>query len=69
MYMGDDIPDLPALRKVGLPAAPYDAVAEVKETAIYISRFTGGYGCARDIIEQTLKAHGQWLKDEHAFGW
>lgn len=69
IYMGDDIPDLPALRYVGLPCAPQDAVWEVKETSRYISRFSGGYGCVRDIIEQTLKAQELWLNDKDAFGW
>lgn len=68
-FMGDDIPDLPCLRNVGLPTAPYDAVWEVKETALYISKFTGGYGCARDILEQTMKAQDKWMSDADAFGW
>lgn len=67
--MGDDIPDLKCLRHVGLPCAPYDACWEAKETASYISKFTGGYGCVRDLIEQTMKAQGVWMKDEEAFGW
>ena len=29
----------------------------------------GGYGCARDVIEQVLRARGDWMKDEKAFGW
>lgn len=68
-YMGDDIPDLPPLRHAGLPVAPRDAATEVLETALYISPFTGGYGCARDLIEQTMKANGQWLNEDKAFGW
>jgi len=68
-YMGDDIPDIPALRHVGLPTAPYDAATEVRQTASYVSKFTGGYGCARDLIEQTLKANDKWLGDERAFRW
>lgn len=68
-YMGDDIPDLPPMRHVGLSAAPYDAAYEVLQTATFVSKRTGGYGCARDLIEQTLKSKGEWLKDEHAFGW
>lgn len=68
-FMGDDIPDLPCLRNVGLPAAPFDAVWEVKETAVYISKFSGGYGCVRDILEQTMKAQDNWLSDDVAFGW
>lgn len=68
-FMGDDIPDLPCLRHVGLPCAPFDACWECKETARYVSKFTGGHGCARDLIEQTMKAQGLWLSDAEAFGW
>ncbi len=69
VYMGDDIPDLPCMRYVGLPCAPYDACWEAKETAIYISKFSGGYGCGRDILEQVMKAQDTWLNDSEAFGW
>lgn len=69
VFMGDDIPDLPPMRHVGLPCAPYDACWECKETATYVSRFTGGYGCGRDILEQTMKAQDNWLDDDNAFGW
>lgn len=68
-YMGDDIPDLQAMRHVGLSCTPNDGCTECRMTARYISRFGGGYGCARDVIEQTLKANGQWLADDKAFGW
>jgi 3-deoxy-D-manno-octulosonate 8-phosphate phosphatase (KDO 8-P phosphatase) len=69
MYMGDDIPDLEIMRRVGCPVCPADACAEVRETSIYISQHRGGYGCGRDVIEQTLRAQGHWLSNEKAFGW
>lgn len=69
LFMGDDIPDLPVLRAAGLPCAPRDAAAEALATAAYVSRFDGGYGCVRDVVEQTLKAHGVWMSDQKAFGW
>ena len=69
MYMGDDIPDLEIMRRVGCPVCPKDACPEIKEVSLYISEHNGGYGCGRDVIEQTLKAQGHWLKDERAFGW
>lgn len=69
MYMGDDIPDLRPMRYVGLPTAPWDAASEVRKTAIYVSQLTGGHGCVRDVVEQVLKAHGQWLHPDKAFGW
>lgn len=68
-FMGDDVPDLTCLRFVGLSCAPFDASNDVLLTASYISKFSGGYGCGRDLIEQVLRAQGLWLKDEKAFGW
>jgi 3-deoxy-D-manno-octulosonate 8-phosphate phosphatase (KDO 8-P phosphatase) len=58
--MGDDIPDEPAMRLVGLPTCPQDAVAEIKEIAKYVSNKKGGKGCVRDVIEQVLKVQGKW---------
>lgn len=69
VFMGDDIPDLPCLRHIGLPCAPFDACWEVKKTARFISKFTGGYGCGRDILDQVMKAQDKWLNDAEAFGW
>jgi 3-deoxy-D-manno-octulosonate 8-phosphate phosphatase (KDO 8-P phosphatase) len=69
MFMGDDIPDLEVMRRVGCPVCPKDACHEVREVSIYVSDRNGGEGCGRDVIEQTLRAQGKWLKDEHAFGW
>lgn len=69
MYMGDDIPDLEVMRIVGCPVCPQDACDEVRKASKYISPLTGGNGCARDVIEQVLKAQGKWLADERAFGW
>lgn len=68
MYCGDDMPDYAVMSRVGLPVAPADAAAEIKQIARYISPFRGGEGVARDVIEQTLKVHGLWADDE-AFGW
>lgn len=69
MYMGDDIPDLEVMRRVGCPVCPQDACTEVQEASIYVSHRKGGYGCGRDVIEQTLRAQGKWMMDEKAFGW
>ncbi|MDE5782826.1 MAG: HAD hydrolase-like protein [Prevotella sp.] len=69
MYMGDDIPDLEVMRRVGCPVCPHDAAWEIQEASIYVSRRTGGNGCGRDVIEQVLRAQGKWVMDEKAFGW
>ncbi|MDP4271153.1 MAG: HAD-IIIA family hydrolase [Bacteroidota bacterium] len=68
LYMGDDIPDYPVMRLVGLPCCPSDAAPEIKAVSKYISQIKGGNGCGRDVIEQVLKAQGKWMSDE-AFGW
>lgn len=69
MFMGDDIPDLEVMRRVGCPVCPADACPEIKSVSLYVSQLKGGYGCGRDVIEQTLKAQDKWLSDERAFGW
>jgi 3-deoxy-D-manno-octulosonate 8-phosphate phosphatase (KDO 8-P phosphatase) len=69
MFVGDDIPDLEVMRRAGCAVCPKDACTEVKEVCCYISQYDGGYGCGRDVIEQTLRAQGKWLKDGKAFGW
>lgn len=60
MFMGDDIPDVEPMLQCGLPVAPADAVPEVKNICRYISNVKGGDGCVRDVIEQVLKAQGNW---------
>ncbi len=62
VYMGDDIPDLDCMRLVGIPVAPADAAMEAIEAARYVSEYKGGQGCVRDIIEQVLRAKGDWAK-------
>lgn len=69
MYMGDDIPDLQVMRRVGCPVCPADACPEVREVSLYVSNRKGGYGCGRDVVEQTLRAQGKWMSDDKAFGW
>ena len=68
VFMGDDIPDIKVMRKVGVPVCPADAADEVKQASVYVSHCTGGRGCVRDVIEQTLKAQGKWLTAE-AYSW
>ena len=61
VYMGDDIPDIPVMKKIGVPCCPNDAVPDVKQISIYVSKKNGGEGCVRDIIEQTLRVQNKWL--------
>jgi len=69
MFMGDDVPDLEVMHRVGCAVCPQDACQEIREASCYISHYNGGFGCGRDVIEQTLRAQGKWLNDERAFGW
>ena len=59
-YMGDDVVDLPVLRRVGLAACPADAVAEVRAVAHVVTSRPGGHGAARALIEDILHAQGHW---------
>lgn len=62
LYMGDDIPDLECMREVGMPVCPADSAVEVLEVSRYVSQFEGGRGAVRDIVEQVLRARGDWAK-------
>jgi len=68
-YMGDDIPDYEVMMLVGLSACPADAAPEIRSISKYISHKNAGEGCARDLIEQIMKAQGLWMTDSEAFGW
>lgn len=68
-YVGDDIPDYEVLSACGLPCCPADAAPEIKSVCKYISHKKGGNGCARDIVEQILKAQNLWMHNSTAFGW
>ena len=64
MYMGDDLPDYPAMMAVGVPVCPKDAAQEIKAISHYISDKDGGQGCVRDVLEQVLRAQGKWIDCE-----
>jgi 3-deoxy-D-manno-octulosonate 8-phosphate phosphatase (KDO 8-P phosphatase) len=59
-YIGDDLPDLPLLRRAGLAVAVGDAVPEVKEAAHYTTRAVSGHGAVREAVEVILKSKGIW---------
>jgi 3-deoxy-D-manno-octulosonate 8-phosphate phosphatase (KDO 8-P phosphatase) len=59
-YMGDDLPDVPVLRKVGLSGCPVDAIPEVLAVCDYVSPLPGGAGCVRDILEKAMKLQNKW---------
>jgi 3-deoxy-D-manno-octulosonate 8-phosphate phosphatase (KDO 8-P phosphatase) len=59
-YVGDDLPDLPLLARVGLAVAVANAAPEVQRAAHYVTRRSGGDGAIREVVELILKAQGKW---------
>jgi len=59
-YLGDDLPDLPVIRTVGLGVAVADACDEVRAAAHYTTAERGGHGAVRELIERILKAQCRW---------
>jgi 3-deoxy-D-manno-octulosonate 8-phosphate phosphatase (KDO 8-P phosphatase) len=59
-FVGDDLPDIPVLERVGLPVTVGNAVAEVRAVARYTTSARGGHGAVREFIEALLKARGEW---------
>ena len=59
-FVGDDFPDLPVLRMVGLPVAVGNAVSEIRELCSVQLQRTGGFGAVREFSELLLKARGDW---------
>ena len=60
--VGDDLMDLPILRRAGLAVAVANAVPEVKHAAHYVTRHRGGDGAVREVVERLLKAQGLWSR-------
>ena len=59
-YIGDDVIDVPVMRRVGFAAAPKDGAAEAQAAAHYVAALCGGKGAVREICDMILKARGAW---------
>ncbi len=59
-YIGDDLVDIPAMKKTGFPVAVVNAVAEVKQEAAWVTTRSGGDGAFREVVEFVLKSKGLW---------
>lgn len=59
-FIGDDLPDIPLMRRAGLAVAVGDAVPEVKEVAHYVTETRAGHGAIRETVELILKSKGIW---------
>ncbi len=67
-YVGDDIPDYECIKAVGLGIAPNDAAHEIRDVARYVTMANGGYGVAREVLEQILKVRNEWPMTANANG-
>ena len=61
-YVGDDVVDIPLLKRVGFSVAAADAVPEVRRIADYVTNRPGGRGAVREVCEMILKAQGRWTE-------
>jgi len=59
-FLGDDIVDIPVLKRVGFSAAVADAVDIVKKSVNYVTKKVGGHGAVREVCEMILQAQGKW---------
>jgi 3-deoxy-D-manno-octulosonate 8-phosphate phosphatase (KDO 8-P phosphatase) len=59
-FVGDDLLDLPLIRRVALSAAPSDAAPEVRDAAMLVTRARGGAGAVRETAELLLRLRGEW---------
>lgn len=65
--LGDDLPDLPVLRRVGLPVAVGNAVPEVRREVVWTTRRNGGSGAVREFARVLLEARGEWTRLVEAY--
>jgi len=67
-FVGDDLIDLPVMRRVGLAVAPADAVPETRQAAHYVTERRGGRGAVREVVELVLRASGRWADVIRRYG-
>jgi 3-deoxy-D-manno-octulosonate 8-phosphate phosphatase (KDO 8-P phosphatase) len=59
-YVGDDLSDIPLMKRVGFAVAVADAAAETRAVAHYVTKAVGGGGALREVVESILKSQGRW---------
>lgn len=59
-YVGDDVIDVPVMRRVAFAAAPADALSEARSVAHYVTSCAGGRGAVREVCDLILKGRGLW---------
>ena len=59
-YVGDDVVDIPLMRRCGLAVAVADATPDTRAAAHHVTRLPGGFGAVREVCELILRAQGRW---------
>ncbi|MDA2934875.1 HAD-IIIA family hydrolase [Acidobacteria bacterium AH-259-D05] len=59
-YIGDDLPDIALLKRVGFSAAPGNAAEAVRDCVDYVTQQNGGHGAVREVVDLLLKVSGKW---------
>lgn len=59
-YVGDDVVDIPLMRRCALAVAVADATEDTRAAAHYVTQLPGGFGAVREVCELILKAQGRW---------
>jgi len=67
-FIGDDLPDIEVLKKVGFSVTVSNAVSEVKKIVDYVTKNEGGQGAVREVIELILKMNNKWSSVLKAYG-
>lgn len=67
-FVGDDLPDMEVLKRVGVSVAVPDAADEVKKNVDYVTKRRGGDGAVREVVELILKGQGKWPATLKAYG-
>lgn len=62
VYVGDDLPDVPVMERVGFAAAVADAAPAAKRAASYVARRPGGHGAVAEVVEWVLRKQGRWSR-------
>ena len=66
-FIGDDVTDIPLMRRVGLAVAVADGAEETRAAAHYVTQLPGGFGAVREVAELILKAQGRWTELMHRY--
>jgi 3-deoxy-D-manno-octulosonate 8-phosphate phosphatase (KDO 8-P phosphatase) len=66
-FVGDDLPDVPLLTRVGLPVGVANATADVKAVARHVTAARGGHGAVREFVETFLRARAEWEPTVQAY--